>query len=189
MKKLAILGVAVAMSVSAVMAAELKSGPQPGDGVGAYTVEKCAGNPSDNVEVGKNLCYRCMLGSKPVVMIFTRKADDKLAGLVKELDAKLPKHEDKKLSAFVNLIGSSDADALKETAKKFGEKNKSEHVAIVVPEDSENGPADYNISPEAEVTVIIYRDGKVAANHAFAAGKLDKKAITAVIDDTAKILN
>lgn len=189
MKKLAVLGVAVVLTASAVVAGDLKSGPQPGDSVGAYTVEKCAGNPSDNVAVGKNLCYRCMLGSKPVVMVFTRKADANLAALVKELDGTLPKHEDKKLSAFVNLIGDKDADALKKTAKEFGEKTKSEHVAIVVPDDSENGPAGYKISPEAEVTVIIYRDGTVAANHAFEAGKFDKKAITSVIDDTAKILN
>ncbi len=189
MKKLVILGVAAAMASSVAMAEDLKSGPQPGDFVGAYTVEKCAGNPNDNVEVGKNLCYRCMLGGKPVVSIFTRKADARLASLIKQLDAELPKHEDQKLSAFVNLIGSPDVDALKKTATQFGKKNQSEHVAIVVPEDSENGPADYNINPQAEVTVIIYRDGKVAANHAFAPGKLDAKAISAVINDTAKILN
>jgi hypothetical protein len=189
MKKLAILGVAAALTVSVAVAEDLKSGPQPGDPVGAYTVEKCAGNPNDNVDVGKNLCYRCMLGSKPVVMVFTRKADDKLAALVKKLDAKLPQHEDQKLSAFVNLIGSKNADELKTAAKQFGEKNKSEHVAIVVPEDSENGPEDYNINPDAEVTVIIYKDGTVAANHAFGPGKLDASGIKSVIDDTAKILN
>jgi hypothetical protein len=148
-----------------------------------------SGNPNDGVEIGKNLCYRCMLGNKPVVMVFARTPDKALAALVKEIDAKLPKHEDQKLSSFVNIIGLADAGELKAAAKAFGEQQKPEHVAIVVPSDAEYGPKNYGISPEADVTVIIYRDGKVAANHAFAPGKLDAQGISAVIADTAKILN
>jgi hypothetical protein len=189
MKKLAIFGIVAAMAVGMAVADELKSGLQPGDSVGPFTVQKVAGNPNDNVAVGDNLCYRCMLGSKPVVMVFSRKPDKALADLIKELDGKLPQHADKKLSSFVNIIGLKDTDALKAAAKKFGDENKSEHVAIVVPEESENGPKDFGISPEAEVTVIIYRDSTVAANHAFGPGKLDAKGIAAVIADTAKILN
>lgn len=189
MKKMAILGIVAALATSVAMAEELKSGLQPGDSVGAFTVEKVAGNPNDNVEVGKSLCYRCMLGAKPVVMVFSRKPDKALAALVKELDAKLPQHQDKKLSSFVNIIGPGGADSVKAAAKEFGDNLKSEHVAIVVPSDSENGPKDFGISPEAETTVIIYRNGTVAANHAFAPGKLDAKGISAVIADTSKVLN
>ena len=58
-----------------VRAAELKSGLQPGDLVGAFDVEKCGGAVNDGKEVGANFCYRCMLGNKPVVMVFARKAD------------------------------------------------------------------------------------------------------------------
>lgn len=189
MSKLAALGMVVALVCGAARAEELKSGLQPGDSIGAFTVEKVSGNPNDGVEVGKNLCYRCMLGNKPVVMVFARTPDKALASLVKELDAKLPQHEDKKLSSFVNVIGSKDADALKAAAKEFGDNQKPEHVAIVVPADSENGPKEFGISPAADVTVIIYREGKVAASHAFGPGKLDAQAITSVIADTAKVLN
>jgi hypothetical protein len=189
MKKLAVLGFAAAMAVNVAFAGDLKSGLQPGDSVGAFTVEKVCGNPNDNVAEGKSLCYRCMLGAKPVVMVFARKPNDSLASLVKELDSTLPKHEDAKLSSFVNLIGSADAKELKAAAKEFGEKTKTENIAIVVPKDSENGPEAFSISPEAEVTVIIYRDGKVASNHAFGEGKLDKDGIAAVIADTVKVVN
>jgi hypothetical protein len=190
MKKLAFLTAIVAtMNVGSAMADDLKSGPQPGDGVEAFDVVKVAGNPHDGVADGDKLCYRCRLGSKPVVMVFSRKADDRLAALIKELNDTLPKHDDQKLSSFVNLIGSKDSDALKATAKKFGEKTKLEHVAIVVPEESENGPESYRINPDADVTVLIYRDGTVAANHTFAPGKLDAKGIASIIADTAKILN
>lgn len=178
---------ALALVTAGVQAAELKSGPQPGDDVGAFQVEKVAGAVNDNVESGKHLCYRCMLGSKPVVMVFARKADANLASLATELDKKITANSDKKLSSFVNLLGK-DPGALKSQAKDFATKNKLENVAIVVPEENENGPADYQINPAADVTVLIYRNGKVAANHAVSAGKLDKAEVDKILADTKKIL-
>jgi len=52
---------------------------------------------------------------------------------------------------------------------------------VVVPNDSANGPSEYKINPEAEVTVLIYREGTVVANHSYAPGKLDAKAVEAII--------
>jgi hypothetical protein len=51
MKVLTSLAAAIAMAVSmsTVSAAELKSGPQSGDDVGPYYVTKVAGNPTDGV--------------------------------------------------------------------------------------------------------------------------------------------
>lgn len=181
------LAAALALTTAGVNAAELKSGPQPGDDVGAFQVEKVAGAVNDNVEPGKHLCYRCMLGSKPVVMVFARKADANLASLATQLDKKVADNSDKKLSSFVNLLGK-DSDALKSSAKDFATKNKLENIAVVVPEENENGPADYQINPAADVTVLIYRNGKVAANHAVPAGKLDKAEVDKILADTKKIL-
>ncbi len=173
--------------VSHATAAEIKSGLQPGDLVGAFDVEKCGGAVNDGKEVGTNFCYRCMLGNKPVVMVFARKADDSLASLSKQLDKHLAKNADQKLSSFVNLIGKDPA-ALKAAAKEFAAKNQLENVALVVPQDNENGPQEFNINPEAEVTVTIYRGGKVAASHAVGPGGLTDKEIQSIIADTAKIL-
>ncbi len=175
------------LSVSTLNAAELKSGLQPGDLVPAFDVEKCGGAVNDGKEVGANFCYRCMLGNKPVVMVFARKADPQLASLVKELDKQVTKNADQKLSSFVNLIGKDQA-GLKAQAKEFAAKNQVENVALVVPQDNENGPAEFNISPEAEVTVTIYRNGKVVASHAVGAGELDAAEIKHIIADTGKIL-
>jgi len=188
MKASVTLGLALLLAgMSVVTAAELKSGLQPGDLVGAFDVEKCGGAVNDGKEVGANFCYRCMLGNKPVVMVFARKADDKLAALAKELDKHVAKNADQKLSSFVNLLGKDQA-TLKSTAKEFAAKNALENVALVVPQDNENGPSEFNINPEAEVTVTIYRGGKVAASHAVAAGELTDKEIKSIIADTAKIL-
>jgi hypothetical protein len=170
-----------------VRAAELTSGLQPGDLVGAFDVEKCGGAVNDGKEVGDNFCYRCMLGNKPVVMVFARKADSSLATLVKELDKTVSKNADQKLSSFVNLLGENPSQ-LKATAKEFAAKNQIENVALVVPQDNQNGPPEFKINPAAEVTVTIYRNGKVAASHALSSGELDAKEIKSIIADTGKIL-
>lgn len=180
--------VALFLGAGVAVAAELKSGLQPGDDLGAFDVEKCAGAVNDGRKAGETFCYRCMLGNRPVVMVFARKADDNLAKLVGKLDQQVGQHADQKLGSFVNLIGK-DAAALKKSAKEFADKNKVENVALVVPQDHENGPSSYRVSPDAEVTVIIYNKGKVAANHSFAPGKLDAKGIEAIVADTAKMLN
>jgi hypothetical protein len=139
-------------------------------------------------EVGKSLCYRCKLGKRPVVMIFARKADDNLATLVKELDKVVADNTEKKAASFLNMLGG-DADSQKAAAEKFITGTGTKNIAVVVPNDSENGPTDYKISPDAEVTVLIYKDGKVSKNHALAAGALNKEAVSKIIADTATILN
>jgi hypothetical protein len=175
------------LDLCALRAAELKSGLQPGDLVGAFDVEKCGGAVNDGKDVGANFCYRCMLGNKPVVMVFARKADKSLASLVKELDKQVSQNADQKLSSFVNLIGA-DPTELKAKAKEFAAKNQVENVALVVPHENENGPAEFNISPAAEFTVTIYRNGKVVASHAVGPGGLDAKEIKSIVEDTGLIL-
>jgi hypothetical protein len=187
MKSILSFALALVLVGSSAIAAELKSGLQPGDLVPAFDVEKCGGAVNDGKEVGDNFCYRCMLGNKPVVMVFARKTDKGLASLVKELDKTVTKNADQKLSSFVNLIGPNPSE-LKSQAKEFAAANQVENVALVVPQDNENGPAEFKISPNAEVTVTIYRNGKVAASHALASGELNDKAVKSIIADTSKIL-
>src|SRR4029079_9757927 len=98
------LAAVFALAVS-IRAAELTSGPQKGEELGAYELVKVAGNPHDGVKIGEELCYRCKMGNRPMVMVFARKADKNLAQLVKELDKVVAKNEDQKLGAFVALLG------------------------------------------------------------------------------------
>ena len=161
--------------------ADLVSCPQPGDGVGAFTVTKAAGNPSDGVEDGKRLCYRCRMGSRPVVMIFARTADQPLAKLVNELEGEIKEHADAELCSFVNMIGG-DSDSLKNTATKFVKDNCIQNVAFVVPEDSQNGPDNLKISPEADLTVVCYKSSKVVSSHALKKGELDDGKINTIVE-------
>lgn len=181
------VGMALTVGVSIAVAAELKSGVQPGDAIGAFDVIKCAGTEDDGVSLGDKLCYRCKYGNRPMVMVFSRKSDESIAGLVKKLDGAVQKNSDDNLAAFVNLLGDNE-DALEAHAKELGKKAAAPRVPVVVPVEYENGPADYGINPHAEVTVIMAVKGKVVANHAYGPGQLGKKAVDEILSDVPKLL-
>jgi hypothetical protein len=171
---------ALMVTAATVAQAEVTSGPQVGEQVGAFTVTKVAGNADDGVDEGKTLCYRCRMGQRPVVMVFARSADEKLAKFLKKLEEEIEEHQDTKLSAFVNMIGT-DEDALKKSAADFVAKHGLTRVAFVVPTQAKDGPDNLKIAPDADLTVVCYKEGTVKANHAFAAGGLSDDKIDAIV--------
>ena len=171
---------ALMVTAATVAQAEVTSGPQVGEQVGAFTVTKVAGNADDGVDEGKTLCYRCRMGQRPVVMVFARSADEKLAKFLKKLEEEIEEHQDTKLSAFVNMIGT-DEDALKKSAADFVAKHGLTRVAFVVPTQAKDGPDNLKIAPDADLTVVCYKEGTVKANHAFAAGGLSDDKIDALV--------
>ncbi len=188
MKYTSILALAVALTLPSLATAEkgkeIKSGLQAGEFVGPFYVTKVAGADEDGVKVGKNLCYRCMNGGRPQVMVFTRSTDKPVTELVQALDKAIK--DNKNLRTFVNLLGE-DKDELGEVAEKFAKTSKTKNVPFVVPNEFENGPEDYGISDKADVTILLAVGGKVMANHAVAkAEDLDTKA---VVKSLGKILN
>lgn len=50
------------------------------------------------------------------------------------------------------------------------------------------GPAKYNISKDAETTVLLWKGLTVQTNHAYAKGKFDKDSSAAVLKDLDKLL-
>lgn len=193
MKIVAYSALAVLLSWSTVASAAEKtekmiSGPQPGDKLEAFDVTKLAGAGNDNVEIGKKLCYRCLLGDRPVVMVFTSQLDLELANLIQALDKAVADNGDKKLASFVNLMGS-DTSILKQAAEAIVQHLNVKNIAIVMPEDTVKGPKDYKLNPEAATTVLIYREGTVKANYALGPGKLDQDATKKILADTKKMLD
>lgn len=187
MKQFTVLtALAVLALTTQVQAEEIKSGLQPGKPVGAFNVTKCAGAEEDGVKVGANLCYRCKNGARPQVMVFTRSATDKnVLKLIQELDKAVGENSDKQLRAFVNVLGE-DKEELSSTAKELGQTSKAKNVPFVVPNEFENGPADYGLNADAEITIIVANKSKVTASHAAAKAK-DLK-VDAVLADVKKLV-
>ena len=121
-------------------------------------------------------------------MIFARKSDGHLASLVKQLDEALSEHSGQKLAAFVNFLGE-DADSLQVTAKELAEEQEVQEVSLVVPKDQPNGPKAFHLSPDAELTVMLYRGRKVKASRVLPKDGLNDESIQAIMDDLEKILD
>ncbi len=185
------LGLVVALTVGGVASAEdasknVKSGPEQGDGLQPFYVTKIAGAEDDGVPVDKNLCYRCKNGSRPQVIVFTRSSDGKVAELISKLDKAVAENEDSALRVFVNVLGE-DKEDLSDQAKQLAAKTKAKNVPFVVPNEFENGPGNYGISPKAEVTITLATDSTVHGSRGYAkAGELN---IDSVMGDLKKMLN
>jgi peroxiredoxin len=112
-----------------------------------------------------------------VVIIFTRKADENLAGLVKAVD-EVQKNNEGLGTVVVGVSGVAPADF---------EKLQSTHkftTPLTIAEDKD-GPERYKLNKEAAVTVVVYKAGGVVhKNFAFkdtksAAGKAGEVAAAA----------
>jgi hypothetical protein len=103
--------------------------------------------------------------------------------LVKQIDAKIG--ENPKLKSFVVLTpkkGENPADDLKRLAATAGIK----HVPLTIGE-SPDGPPDYEVARDADVTVLMWSRHEVKVNHAFK-GELTEENIRAILADVPKIL-
>ena len=171
----------VAVLGGAVVAADIKSGPQAGQTVpGPFHPLNVNGE-----DAGKKACLYCKAGDSPVVAIFARSSDDatlqKLIAAVEEATAKNAKAE---LNSFV--VFCSDSDKLEGKLKTLVEKAKLKHVVLAI--ESNEGPDKYNISKDADVTVLLYKERTVVANHTFGKGKLTEKDVEKVTADIAKLV-
>ena len=165
----------------AVFAADLKSGPQAGDKVpGPFHPLNINGESA-----GKKACLYWKAGDSPVVAIFARNSDDAtLQKLIAAVETATEKNAKAELNSFV--VFCSDSDKLEGKLKELVEKAKLKNVVLSI--ESAEGPEKYNISKDADVTVLLYKDRTVVANHTFAKGKLTEKDIEKVNADIAKLV-
>ena len=171
-------------AVGAAFAAdEVKSGLPVGDGpVPAFNVRDITGPKK-----GTTLCYRCQYGSRPVVTVFTRELNDTVKDLVTKIDEKVGANKDKKMAAFVVVL-TEDPDAVEPKLVALAKDAKITSTPLTIVEGAA-GPPEYKLSKDAEVTVMMWVESEVKVNHAFAKGKLDKKAVDSLIAETKKILD
>lgn len=172
---------AVAVVTGVVMAAGLKSGPQTGEKVpGPFHPFNVTGE-----DAGQKQCLYCKNGDNPVVVIFSRTPDDaSTQKLIKAIDAATAKNEKAEMGSYVvYLTGDEKQESL---IKEIAKKNDLKKIILSI--DDAQGPSKYDISKDADVTVLLYTERVVKANHTFAKGKITDKDIDAVVADVAKIL-
>ncbi|MEM6471351.1 MAG: hypothetical protein AAF802_17450 [Planctomycetota bacterium] len=156
-----------------------------GDGISPFYVTKIAGAEDDGVETGKELCYRCRYGQRPMVMVFTRSADGEVGKLVKALDSAVQENESAELKGLVTFLGEN-RKGVENTAAKFAKSSGTKAIPFVVAEDVASGPSRYKIGEDAAVTVVVAKESQVVASHQFkSASDVD---VAAVMGEVTKML-
>lgn len=149
MRTIRLLALAAVVGLSfSVRAEDLKSGP--GDKIaGPFDVKAITGE-----KAGTSLCYVCKYNGEQrpgVVLIFTQKADDNLAKMVKAVD-EVQKTNAKLGTVVVGVSGVQAADLEKlQTTHKLT-------TPLTVAEDKD-GPEKYKLNKDAAVTVLVYKKG------------------------------
>ena len=170
---------ALALSLPA-FAEGVKSGPQTGEKVpGPFHPLNVTG-PSK----GEKACLFCSNGDNPVAMIFARENSPALAKLLKKIDEATAKNKDASMGSFVVFL--SDSEGLDKKLADLASKEKIEKCVLSI--DNPAGPKAYKVAEDADVTVVLYVERKVKANHAFEKGELKDADIEKVLADVSKIV-
>src|SRR5262249_18914308 len=158
----------------------IKSGPQPGQTVpGPFHPLNVTGESA-----GEKACLYCKNGTNPVAMIFARQVGDNLTSLIKKIDQCTEKNKDAKMGSFVVFL--SDSEDLAKQLKELAEKEAIKNTVLSI--DTTAGPQAYKVAKDADVTVVLYRNHVVKANHAFARGDLKDDQIAQIVADVSKIV-
>jgi hypothetical protein len=160
---------------------KLVSGPQAGtDMPGAFYPKNVTGPFA-----GKAHCLYCEFGACPVVMVFARNtASPGLDKLLKEVDAVTARHQNLNMGFCVIVLSAKDD--LEKDLVKLAREYKLKNTILAM--DHPAGPLDYKLAREADLTVLIYDELSIHANHAFRAGQLDDKGVSTILADVNKML-
>jgi hypothetical protein len=171
----------VALVGSLAVAAELKSGPQAGEKLpGPFHPLNVNGS-----KAGEKNCLYCQFGESPVAMVFARTPECEMTQkLIVALDEAAAKNAKSELGTFVVFL--TDDDKAADKLKAFAEKAKLKNVILAV--DNASGPNKYNVSKEADLTVVLYTERVAKTNMAFEKGKITDKDIEAVNAGITKML-
>ncbi len=180
----AVLVSVVALAAVAVAAESLVSGPQvDGKVPGPFEPYNVTGEAA-----GTKNCLVCQNGENPVVMIFAHEVTPELTRLLKRVDQITGKHKDADMGSFVVFV--SKDTGLESQLKDMARDQELKNIVLAIWNDADQpaGPKKYHVNPDADVTVVLYTDLNVKANHAFRKGDLSDKDIDGIAGEVSKIL-
>lgn len=121
-----------------------------------------------------------------MINIQAREITDELTSLVKQVDGLVGSPTDRSADkAFVVAI-TEDPDSCAPKLEALAKKQEIKNTPLTI-FDGVSGPRGYNIAEGAQVTVMMWKGGKVEFNHAFE--KLDEAGVKKVLADAKKFLN
>jgi hypothetical protein len=117
-----------------------------------------------------------------VVCIFARQTSEPLTSLVKKIDEQIAQNPE--LKSFVVVL-TDDADRTAEELEAMAKDGGIKHAPLTVVE-SPSGPPAYKIAEDADVTVMMWKNGEVRSSRGFK-GALTDQDIAAIVADAAEL--
>src|SRR5262249_40160718 len=109
---------------------------------------------------------------------------DPLTSLVKKIDTATASNKSCSMGSFVVFL--SDDQGLEQKLKGLAGKEGIKNCVFTI--DNPAGPKGYGIDKDADVTVVLYTNKKVAVNDAFKKGELKAGDVDKIVADLSKIL-
>jgi hypothetical protein len=172
--------VLILMSAPALAAEPLKSGLQPGERLTNIFEPLNVTGPY----AGEQHCLVCEMGLNPVAMIFAREVNEPLVALLSKLDKATEKNRDVEMGSFVVFL--SEKEGLKEQLENLAKKQGFKQIILSTYDPA--GPEDFKVTADSDVTVVLYREHLVKANHSFRKGELSEQAVEKIVGDLPKIV-
>ena len=117
-------------------------------------------------------------------VVFARGVNPQVATLLKKLDEATEQNGKASMGSFA--VFCSDQEGLDGTLKDLAGKQGLKKLVLAL--DNPAGPQGYDIARDADVTVVLYNEFTVRANHAFKSGALNQKSIDTIVADVSKIV-
>jgi len=154
------LSVAALLAVCSAAHAQTVSGPEPGKKLAPLRVFAATG-PNE----AKELDYVAARGDKATVYVLVREFDRPAARFLKALDGAV--REESAQAEVVAAWLTDDRDAMKTHLPRIQQSIKLESTSLAVSLSDKAGPDNWDVNPEARLTVVVARGGTVKARFGF----------------------
>jgi hypothetical protein len=124
---------------------------------------------------------------KPVVYLLVQhsKWDRPIARFLKKLDDKL--RDNSATAVAYGVFLSSDVEPVKEYLPKVNQSLKFQNMTLGSYTDDGTGPADWNVSGDSSLTVVVANKGKIAATFSYVS--TNETDVPAVLEALKKALD
>lgn len=135
-----------------------------------------------------------MGGYDLVALIFAREINDNLTSLVRTIDKQLEQSAARRQGQGHNRFGVwvvflSDDNNLNVQLQTLVAREGLNHVVVSRARDNAKGPPRYKVNPEAELTVVVYKDAdSVVANHVLTSEELTVSRTKEIVQSLQKVL-
>jgi hypothetical protein len=167
--------------IAGPVAAANPRGPVSGLQVGERAASGFSVRTVTGPKRGTTLCYPCRYGDAPTVCIVARELSPPLVELIARVEAHIDREP--RWKGFVVFLTDDD---LTNRLQSLARERRLEHIPLTTLSPSDS-PPNYKLAKDAGVTVMIWSDFEVRANHA--SHRLEPADVEVVLADLSRVLD